>query len=62
MNFTAQQLMYIFDAVCTYSILPNQPAPALAEKMSEEIGTAIEAEMAKRGYTFECIDQYQHAG
>lgn len=56
-KLSTRNLMFLFDAVASYSISPC-PDPELAERMGDEIASVIEEELTRRGYTLQHIDQY----
>lgn len=53
MKFTPQELMFIFDAVCTFSILPHtQDLPGM-EPLAEKIAAKVELQLADMGFTLD---------
>lgn len=53
MEFTALELMFIFDAVANFSAKFCGDDGALADAYAAQIGAAIEKEMERRGFRWE---------
>lgn len=58
MEFDAQDLMYLFDAVAHYSIRPEFDGHPNMDAWSEKVAAKIEHKLAQMGYTFDCVRTY----
>jgi len=52
MDFTAQELMFIFDAVAHMAIRPEFTDNPFVDQISDDIGNKIEDRLREYGYTF----------
>jgi len=52
MEFTAQELMFIFDAVAHMAIRPEFADNPFVNQITEDIGDKIEDRLKEYGYTF----------
>jgi len=59
--FTAQELMMIFDALAQYRIRPEFVDSETLDAWFDQVGTKIEVELGKMGYTFEGSVEYHVA-
>jgi len=58
MEFTAQDLMYLFDAVATYSVSPVTANIPGIDQWSESVAVKIEQKLADMGYRFTGTVEY----
>lgn len=53
MEFTAQELMFIFDAVAHMAIRPGLDDNPFVQQITDDIGEKVEKRLAEYGYRFE---------
>ena len=53
MEFTAQELMFLFDAAVHMSIRPDMEDNAFVQQITEDVGDKIEKQLAAHGYHFQ---------
>jgi len=58
MEFTAQELMFIFDAVAHLAVRPEFAENAFVNQISDDIGNKIEDRLTAYGYTFKESEVY----
>lgn len=58
MEFTAQELMFIFDAVAHMAVRPEFADNPFVNQISDDIGNKIEDRLAAYGYTFKESEVY----